>query len=36
MMVMTRLCMTDPQRLLLLAAFGVGGRISEGHRQKRR
>jgi hypothetical protein len=34
-MVMTQLHTTDPQRLLLLVAFGAGGRITEGNRQGR-
>jgi hypothetical protein len=36
MIVMTQSHSTDPQRPLLLTAFGVGGRITEGSRQERR
>jgi hypothetical protein len=36
MTVMTCLYTSDPQHPLLLVAFGVGGRITEGNRQGRR
>jgi hypothetical protein len=36
MTIMTQVYTIDLQRPLLLAACGVGGQITEGHRQKRR